>query len=119
MRIRPVFVSLEEFDTETINFLFDLGYNMFSVRPQHDKSWVRLPFPPREGKFVEQGFTCRDSGPFGCEAPEWMSVRSARQTYHRLLRRLGKHGIGPPRRMVRSSCDALAARDRRSLARST
>ncbi len=94
--VRPTFLSLEEFDAETINALFALGYNMFSIRPQHDKSWVRLPDPPREGRFVQRLFTPRDSGPFGREVPGWMSLMSARKVYRRLTNRLGKDGFGPP-----------------------
>jgi hypothetical protein len=91
-----MFLSVGEFDIDAIEYLFTLGYNMFSLRPQLDKSWARLPDPPREGKFVSRTFTPRDSGPFGREAPEWMSVSSARRALRDILRRKAYGELEPP-----------------------
>jgi FkbM family methyltransferase len=93
---RPVFLSVEEFDLDTINSLYSLGYNMFSLRPQQNKAWAVLPNPPREGNFVEREFTQRDSGPFGREVPQWMAYESAQATFHRLVRSEDNRWLPPP-----------------------
>lgn len=94
--LRPTFLSVGEFDIDTIDYLFSLGYNMFSLRPQLDKSWARLPDPPREGKFVSRTFTELHSGPFGRETPEWMSVSSARRALRDIVRRKAYGELQPP-----------------------
>ena len=93
---RPTFLSVEEFGTGTIEALYALGYNMFSLRPQQDKSWAILPDPAREGRFAPREFTQRDSGPFGLEVPEWMPLESAKKAFHEKVRGLNGEWLPPP-----------------------
>jgi len=78
---RPQFISSSELSAEAIEVLFRMGYNMFSLRPQSDKSWAVPPNPALEGKYVDRTFTRRDSGLFGLEVRDWMS----RETINRLI----------------------------------
>lgn len=96
LRFRPIFLSVEEFGLATIDSLFKLGYNMFSLRPQRDKSWARLPNPPREGKWIPRDFTQRDSGPFGLEVPDWMSVTAAKKQFYQKIRTEDNRWLPPP-----------------------
>lgn len=96
METKPTFVSVEEFGLATINLLYSLGFNMFSLRRQQDKSWAHLPNPPREGVFVERAFTQRDSGPFGLEVPEWMPVDKAQRAFNQLVRDENNNWLPPP-----------------------
>jgi len=73
---RPRFISSGEASTDAIEVLFRMGYNMFSLRPQADKSWAVPPNPALEGRYVERSFTRKDSGLFGLEIIDWMSRES-------------------------------------------
>jgi FkbM family methyltransferase len=94
--IRPRFISIEEFSAQAIEFLFRMGYNMFSLRTQQDKTWAVPPNPPREGKFIARSFTPRDSGLFGFEVPEWMSCEAAKDEYSRKVRNDRGEWLPPP-----------------------
>jgi FkbM family methyltransferase len=93
---RPTYLSVEEFGTSTIDELAGLGYNMFSIRPQLDKTWATPPIPPREGNYCPWDFTNRDSGLFGLEVPDWMPIDSAKAEFHRSVRSVTNEWLPPP-----------------------
>ena len=78
---RPPYLSFEA-NAET-DLILDLlqrhGYREFQVLGQRDKSWIRMPEPPREGAFVDARFNGLMSGPFGRELPgRWTSAADVR-----------------------------------------
>jgi FkbM family methyltransferase len=83
---RPVFISIEEFGEASLEALHRLGYNMFSLRTQLDKSWCTPPKPALEGVYAERAFTQRDSGLFGLELPGWMPLDKARKRFFEKVR---------------------------------
>jgi FkbM family methyltransferase len=74
----PKYVSFEVGPDvmEALTILSDLGYGRFKLIEQSAVSSMRLPFPPREGRFVEYQFSSANSGPFGEETcGMWMTAR--------------------------------------------
>jgi FkbM family methyltransferase len=82
---RPTFVSIESHVSvaaasfervfEELAELWTLGYRSFQYVNQRRHPRVRLPPPPREGRYVDARFTVDSSGPFGDEAPrEWRPI---------------------------------------------
>lgn len=85
---RPDFVSIEsnvsalhapfERVFDELAQLWALGYRSFKYVNQRKNPAVALPYPPREGQFVERRFSMNDSGAFGLESPgRWLSVGRA------------------------------------------
>jgi FkbM family methyltransferase len=91
----PLFVSVAGVSVAAVERLFSLGYNMFSLRPQKDKSWAALTQPAREGVFVQWTFTEVDSGPFGLEAPGWSSADVAKRKCLDILAGEGEFAAAP------------------------
>jgi FkbM family methyltransferase len=73
----PPFVSVEvnlEVDA-MLDLLGAHGYTAFYLLGQYDKSWIKLPHPPKEGNYFETSFHGLMSGPFGNEIPgPWVSM---------------------------------------------
>lgn len=86
--VPPTYVSLE---SDKVSFrqlrrefevLGELGYHRFKVVSQRDVPKQRLPYPAREGRFVEHEFVAGSSGAFGEEAPgRWLTEAQAIERY--------------------------------------
>lgn len=85
---RPAFVSIESAVTsnqaaaqdvfDEIAELSSLGYQSFKYVNQAKHPKVQMPYPPKEGAFVNAQFETRDSGPFGLETPgRWYPATEA------------------------------------------
>lgn len=90
---RPKYVSFEaelisfESTFEALSHLYVLGYRRFKIVNQRINPARRCPDPPREGKYVNAGFTNTMSGPFGEEAAgDWESIEETLERYRRILR---------------------------------
>lgn len=92
----PVFISVEEFGAETFDYLLELGYDVFSVREQLDKSWSSALKTSREGRFAKADFTHRDSGVFGLDIQDWKGIEAAREEFHRKVRSKAGEWLAPP-----------------------
>lgn len=110
---RPSFISLEsaktslaEVDAE-FSLLERLGYKKFKIVPQHRIAEQKLPFPAREGIYVEHRFRPGSSGAFGRELPgEWLSRDQAIKQYraiHRLYRLTGEGGVLTSANVIRGA----------------
>jgi len=78
LKFRPNFISVEEYGSETLKALRQLGYDRFAIVPQNDKSWCVPPNPPREGQYAAHHFDGQDSGLFGRELPfKWLPYQQA------------------------------------------
>jgi FkbM family methyltransferase len=91
---RPKYVSFEldlaKFEDTflALKLLWDMGYRHFKLVNQALHHRIRLPNPPREGRFVGFRFKKRMSGPFGEETPgEWMDIDQTAQRYFWLRKR--------------------------------
>jgi FkbM family methyltransferase len=89
----PPYLSFE-FNSDTdeiLDLVMQHGYHDFQLLAQRDKSGIRLPRPPREGKFHDARFDGYMSGPFGLELPgSWVTVselRAAIDAHHRKVGR--------------------------------
>lgn len=77
LKEKPAYVSYEygKTTTQSAQKLAANGYDKFCLVPQRTLPSVRLPNPPREGKYVDFTFTLHNSGPFGKEIPgDWVSL---------------------------------------------
>ena len=77
----PPFLSVElNLEVDAILDLLDKhGYSTFYLLGQSDKSWIKLPDPPKEGTFYEVSFNGFMSGPFGEEVPgPWVTITELR-----------------------------------------
>jgi FkbM family methyltransferase len=91
---QPRYVSVEcsavEFE-ETfalLALLYSSGYRRFKLLNQDLNGRIRLPSPPREGRYFDYRFVRGTSGPFGEETPgEWQGVRGLLDAYARAHRR--------------------------------
>jgi hypothetical protein len=64
---------------ECLQILSDLGYARFKLVEQSTVPGIRLPFPPKEGRFVAYEFSTANSGPFGEETPGmWKTAEQVR-----------------------------------------
>jgi FkbM family methyltransferase len=81
---RPTYVSVEATSADDIAKLRACGYNSFQIVNQQLNSSILLPYPAREGTYVEMQFTQETSGPFGRELRDeaWIDFRT---TMKRLL----------------------------------
>jgi FkbM family methyltransferase len=85
---RPTYVSVEmTYEVTSPDNLAKLracGYDRFQIVNQQLNPSTLVPNPPREGVYVDQGFTSETSGLFGRELPEraWHDFRT---TMKRLL----------------------------------
>jgi FkbM family methyltransferase len=110
---RPSFISLESAKTSLadvnaeFSLLERLGYKKFKIIPQHRITEQTLPFPAREGAYVEHKFRAGCSGAFGLELPgEWLSRDQAIKQYraiHRLYRLTGEGGVLTSASIIRSA----------------
>ena len=102
---RPQYVSLESnvtsneapFDRvfDELAELWSLGYRRFKYVNQRHLPKVRLPFPAREGRYVDARFTGHSSGPFGRETPgRWLTAEQAlaQAQLLRLAQNIGGYG---------------------------
>lgn len=73
---RPPFLSVECFDRELIERLYDSGYDRFQLVNQGHLSRFRQPLPAREGCSVDIVFGGAHSGLFGLDLPRqyWCDV---------------------------------------------
>lgn len=90
---RPRFVSIEtqrdSFDTHFNQFalLWTLGYRRFKIVAQHRIPRQTCPYPPREGRYVDQRFATGSTGLFGNELPgRWLNIEEALRKDLRILR---------------------------------
>lgn len=84
---KPAYVSYELGTTtmESARKLAASGYQRFCLVPQSSLPGVRLPNPPREGRYADYRFTLHNSGPFGREVPgEWVSLETLTETVRAL-----------------------------------
>jgi FkbM family methyltransferase len=65
---------------EGLAILSDLGYKRFKLVEQCSVSAMKLPFPAKEGRFVEYEFSTANSGPFGEETSGiWKAAEQIRK----------------------------------------
>lgn len=85
---RPAYLSIESnvsanraplgLVVDELRTMRRLGYTRFKFVDQSRHPQVRLPDPPREGRYVERTFTRDDSGPFGEETEgRWLPLAAA------------------------------------------
>jgi FkbM family methyltransferase len=68
--------------------LYSAGYRRFKLLNQDLNARIRLPSPPREGRYFDYRFVRGTSGPFGEETPgEWQGVQGLLDAYARAHRR--------------------------------
>lgn len=68
--------------------LYSSGYRRFKLLNQDLNSRIRLPSPPREGRYFDYKFVRGTSGPFGEETPGvWKGVQGLLDDYRRAHRR--------------------------------
>ncbi len=92
----PIYISVEEYGFAAIDDLNKVGYRYFKIRPQRRKNDFALPYPAKEGLFVDRTFTGRDSGPFGRElGGRWMDYTTARKWFIENIRTENGTYIGP------------------------
>ena len=97
VKIRPRFISFEEYGLEGFSQVAELGYKRFFIATQHDKGWARSPNPPSEGLFVDRVSTWSDSGLFGREVPgPWLDLTEAQTYYEKNVRGADFSYRGPP-----------------------
>lgn len=123
---RPRYVSLESnvtsneapFDRvfDELAELWSLGYRRFKYVNQRHLPKLRVPFPPREGRYVDAHFTGHSSGPFGRETPgRWLAIEQA--LVHAQLLRLAQNIGGYGGRWSHSRAGSAYIRIRRELLR--
>lgn len=79
---RPRFISAEESGVRMIDSLYGLGASAFKLVDQTSHPSIKLPNPPREGRFSRHYFVAGSSGPFGEETPgDWISYKVFRELY--------------------------------------
>lgn len=66
-RYRPKYISVENGNMGMLETLVLMGYDSFKYIQQNNVDQIKLPYPPREGKWVEHNFVPGSSGPFGDE----------------------------------------------------
>lgn len=95
-RVRPDFVSVEEYGPAAIHDMARIGYECFQIVRQGSKL-LTVPNPAREGSFVEAAFSGRDSGPFGLDLPleGWLDEGQVTQVFSTLVRQPDGRYVGP------------------------
>lgn len=89
---KPRFVSVEDNGFGSLLALHRAGGRAFKFLDQVEKWRIRLPDPPREGRYVDTTFLAATSGPFGNEVPgEWMAIDAAALLY---LQHIRPPGVG-------------------------
>lgn len=84
----PKFVSVEATVGNFAKRMSAIGYKQFKIISQVVIQHVTLPFPPREGRYVNAAFTGVMSGPFGDETyGPWLSVADLEAEYERCARK--------------------------------
>jgi FkbM family methyltransferase len=80
---RPEYVSVEATSLEMLALLYAGGYDRFQLINQALSGYVRVPDPPREGKFCDVKFNDQMSGLFGLElaVDRWLTFREAAGRY--------------------------------------
>jgi FkbM family methyltransferase len=72
----PQFVSAETSQIEFVERMFRLGYKKFKIISQILNHCIKLPFPAKEGHYVDQRFTSFHSGPFGDDTyGDWLAKK--------------------------------------------
>ena len=118
---RPRYISVESNVTSseaTFDRVFDelaelwsLGYRAFKYVNQRLLPRLRLPVPPREGRYVDARFAGHSSGPFGRESPgRWLTVQQALAMAQLLRLKHNIGGYGGRWRGTRAGCAYTTAR---------
>ncbi len=75
----PKYISVENGNKNMLNLLHNAGYSLFKYVQQNDIHNVSLPYPPKEGDWVDHAFPFGSSGPFGEETRgEWKGFQEVR-----------------------------------------
>jgi FkbM family methyltransferase len=82
---KPKYISVENGEAHMIEELYSQGYEKFKFVNQSRIHDIHLPYPAREGKYIDYKFPFGASGPFGQEITgEWLNkleVSRASQEY--------------------------------------
>jgi FkbM family methyltransferase len=71
---KPRYISVEAHCADYLAYLRVIGYSKFKIVNQADNYKCVLPYPAKEGIYVERTFNGLTSGPFGEETPgQWRS----------------------------------------------
>ncbi len=85
VQFKPRFVSVENGNMGMLDMMVSMGYDAFKYVQQNNVAKVKLPYPPREGKWVKHAFVPGASGPFGEETlGEWKTANEIRKEISRV-----------------------------------
>jgi hypothetical protein len=83
LEVVPSFVSAELNDPSDLDHLRAAGYKKAQLINQNLHVFVKAPFPPREGGYVDAYFDGHSSGLFGHELDpgKWITIEEAKERY--------------------------------------
>lgn len=96
-KLKPDFISVEEYGVKSVRDLEACGYDRFQFVRQREKLLVPGSGIRTEGRPVEKLFSGIDSGPFGLELPRggWLNLEQALHYFQVLIRQPDHRYVGP------------------------